>query len=83
VAAFSLPWRLSVYATEPFSLEGLSTLNTSGSDQYDEMQLQNIITRVDPNHFVIHFVDLRQKSHVFIIVSRNWTGNCVPPSKIS
>jgi predicted protein tyrosine phosphatase len=56
----------SVYATEPFSLEGLSTLNTSGSHQYDETQLQNIITRVDPNDFVIHFVDLRQESHVFI-----------------
>lgn len=54
----------SVYATEPFSLEGLSTLNTSGSHQYDETQLQNIITRVDPNDFVI--VDLRQESHVFI-----------------
>ena len=57
---------MSVYATEPFSLEGLSTLNTSGSHQYDETQLQNIITRVDPNDFVIHFVDLRQESHVFI-----------------
>jgi predicted protein tyrosine phosphatase len=56
----------SVYATEPFSLEGLSTLNTSGSHQYDETQLQNIIRRVDPNDFVIHFVDLRQESHVFI-----------------
>jgi protein-tyrosine phosphatase len=54
----------SVYATEPFSLEGLLTLNTSGSHQYDETQLQNIITRVDPNDFVI--VDLRQESHVFI-----------------
>jgi predicted protein tyrosine phosphatase len=57
---------MSVYTTEPFSLEGLSTLNTSGSHQYDETQLQNIITRVDPNDFVIHFVDLRQESHVFI-----------------
>ena len=57
---------MSVYATEPFSLEGLSTLKTSGSHQYDETQLQNIITRVDPNDFVIHFVDLRQESHVFI-----------------
>jgi predicted protein tyrosine phosphatase len=57
---------MSVYTTEPFSLEGLSTLNTSGSHQYDETQLQNIIRRVDPNDFVIHFVDLRQESHVFI-----------------
>src|SRR5260221_8060214 len=56
---------MSVYATEPFSLEGLSTLDTSGSHQYDETQLQNIITRVDPNDFVI-LVDLRQESHVFI-----------------
>ena len=39
---------MSVYATEPFSLEGLSTLHTSGSHQYDETQLQNIITRVAP-----------------------------------
>ena len=57
---------MSVYAAEPFSLEGLLTLHTSGSHQYDETQLQNIITRVDPKDFAIHFVDLRQESHVFI-----------------
>jgi hypothetical protein len=57
---------MSVYATEPFSLDGLSTLHTSGSHQYDETQLQNIITRVAPPDFVIHLVDLRQESHVFI-----------------
>jgi predicted protein tyrosine phosphatase len=68
------------YATEPFSsfsLEGLSTLNTSGSHQYDETQLQNIITRVDPindqlaesavsRNYDFVIVDLRQESHVFI-----------------
>ena len=68
---------MSVYAKEPFSLEGLSTLHTSGSHQYDETQLQNIITRVDPindqlaesavsRNYDFVIVDLRQESHVFI-----------------
>src|SRR5262245_6471535 len=57
---------MSVYATQRFALEGLSTLNISGSHQYDETQLQNIITRVAPTDFGIHLVDLRQESHVFI-----------------
>ena len=68
---------MSVYAAEPFSLEGLLTLHTSGSHQYDETQLQNIITRVDPindqlaesavsRNYDFVIVDLRQESHVFI-----------------
>jgi predicted protein tyrosine phosphatase len=57
---------MSVYATTPFSLEGLATLNISGSCQYDETQLQNLIKRVDPEKFVVYVVDLRQESHVFI-----------------
>src|SRR4029077_12597300 len=57
---------MSVYATQPFALEGLSKLNTSGSHQFDATQQQNIIARAAPTDFVVHLVDLRQESHVFI-----------------
>ncbi len=64
---------LSVYATAPFSLEGLEALNMSGSCQYDEAQLQNVIARIDPGKFVICLADWRQESHVFINgVSVSW-----------
>ena len=64
---------MSVYAAEPFSLEGLLTLHTSGSHQYDETQLQNIITRVDPINDQLAESAVSRNYDFVIVCARNPT----------
>jgi hypothetical protein len=56
----------SIYVRGSLSLENLSALNISGSCQYSEVQLENVVKKIGPDKFTIYVVDLRQESHVFI-----------------
>jgi Inositol hexakisphosphate len=56
----------SIYAKGSVALENLSALNISGSCQYSEVQLENVVKRIGADKFTVYLVDLRQESHVFI-----------------
>ena len=57
----------SIYTKEAVSLENISALNISGSCQYSEAQLENVVKRIgSTGSFTVYLVDLRQESHVFI-----------------
>jgi hypothetical protein len=58
---------MAVYAAAPFSLAGPAALNISGSCQFSQAQLQNLVSRIGRHGtFSVYLVDLRQESHVFI-----------------
>jgi protein-tyrosine phosphatase len=57
----------SIYVKGAVSLENISALNISGSCQYSEAQLENVVKRIgSTGSFTVYLVDLRQESHVFI-----------------
>jgi protein-tyrosine phosphatase len=56
----------SIYGKGALSLENLSALNISGSCQYNEAQLENLVKKIGTGKFTVYLVDLRQESHVFI-----------------
>jgi protein-tyrosine phosphatase len=57
----------SIYSKGAVSLENLAALNISGSCQYSEVQLDNLVKKtIGAGKFAVYLVDLRQESHVFL-----------------
>jgi protein-tyrosine phosphatase len=56
----------SIYSKGAVSLGNLAALNISGSCQYSEAQLENLVKKIGVDKFTVYLVDLRQESHVFL-----------------
>jgi protein-tyrosine phosphatase len=56
----------SIYSKGAVSLENLAALNISGSCQYSQVQLDNLVKKIAAGKFTVYLVDLRQESHVFL-----------------